>query len=182
MKQPIRTKLLTILLPLLLAACGGGGGGAPSVAASATITNQPSADVFHGIAVPPDPGAAADATVAGIDTDHNGIRDEVDRALAQTYGADLKKYVAAQMIAKSSQKILLVNASDPVAAKVAIFESFDTAACLSDKLNADFNATSDIVDRNILLSYNTRVRQNQILKVQHAVGQFTRSMGDITCK
>ena len=35
--------------------------------------------------LPPDPGVAADATIAGIDANQNGIRDDVELAIFQTY-------------------------------------------------------------------------------------------------
>jgi hypothetical protein len=39
-----------------------------------------------GEGVPPDPGPANDLTVAGIDSNNNGVRDDVERILSQRFG------------------------------------------------------------------------------------------------
>ena len=64
----------------LVAACGGGGGGTsapPPAPAGNTST-------INGIGVPPEPEATSNAaTLAGIDTNANGVRDDVERSIAQ---------------------------------------------------------------------------------------------------
>ena len=64
----------------LVAACGGGGGGTsapPPAPAGNTST-------INGISVPPEPEATSNAaTLAGIDTNANGVRDDVERSIAQ---------------------------------------------------------------------------------------------------
>lgn len=64
---------------LLLTACGGDGS-APKdspVALAGTET-------FNGIAVPPEPSQEANASsVSGVDVNNNGVRDDVERIIAQ---------------------------------------------------------------------------------------------------
>ena len=63
--------------------------------------------------LPPDPGAAGKATLAGIDSDNDGVRDDVQRWILMTYPNSQKTREALIQRAKTMQKILL-NAADPV--------------------------------------------------------------------
>ncbi len=59
-----------------LSSCGGGGGG------SNTSANT---EVINGISVPPEPDPVQNnATVAGVDANNNGVRDDVERKIAET--------------------------------------------------------------------------------------------------
>ncbi len=96
-----------LLLPVvvacssLLASCGGGNDSS-STAESADGTKQalavsgssavpggwtgraPKMEVINGITVPPEPAPAVNnATVAGVDVNNNGVRDDVERRLAK---------------------------------------------------------------------------------------------------
>lgn len=63
--------------------------------------------VINGIKVPPMPDAKInDATIAGVDTDHNGIRDDVDRALAELFGGDMRQYQSAYAVAKMLEDVI----------------------------------------------------------------------------
>ena len=63
--------------------------------------------------LPPDPGAAGKATLAGIDSDNDGVRDDVQRWIALTYPNSQKTRAALRQYALAQQKFLL-NAVDPV--------------------------------------------------------------------
>lgn len=123
----------SLLLPIviacaaLLASCGGGGGDSTSGTASADSTSQalavsgtsavppgwvgrvPKMEVINGITVPPEPPAAANnATLAGIDVNGNGVRDDVERQVAiKTSG--VVQFAAGINVAKSYQKVLVSN-------------------------------------------------------------------------
>lgn len=95
-------KTNTVLLcTLLLASCGGGGGSSTTSTGSVTGTPTVTTEVINGITVPvaPDPVKNA-ATLAGVDSNNNGVRDDVERSLASmTTSADYPsalKYAAAQ--------------------------------------------------------------------------------------
>ena len=47
-------------------------------------------DDVMGKNLPPDPGADADKTIAGIDSNHNGIRDDVELAIFKEYPTSAK--------------------------------------------------------------------------------------------
>jgi len=66
--------------------------------------------------LPPDPGAAGKATLAGIDSDNDGVRDDVQRWIALTYPNSQKTRAALRQDAKAMQVIIL-NASNPAIAR-----------------------------------------------------------------
>jgi hypothetical protein len=56
-----------------------------------------------GVNLPPDPGAEADKTVAGIDVNINGIRDDVELAIFKEYPNSAKKRAVSLQYAKALQ-------------------------------------------------------------------------------
>jgi hypothetical protein len=61
----------------LLASCGGGG--SPAATTTPTVTTE----VINGITVPIAPDTAAnEATLKGVDSNNNGVRDDVERSIA----------------------------------------------------------------------------------------------------
>jgi hypothetical protein len=76
---------------MLLSACNGGGGGS---------------DTINSIAVPPEPDAAANnATLAGVDSNSNGVRDDVERSVA-TVLSSKEDFDAAVLYLSAFQKII----------------------------------------------------------------------------
>jgi hypothetical protein len=73
-------RIAVVMAAGVMAACGGSGspqGSAPG-------------ESINGVLVPPAPDAVTNAaTLAGVDTDANGIRDDIDRRIASEFGADL---------------------------------------------------------------------------------------------
>jgi len=63
--------------------------------------------------LPSDPRAAGKASLAGIDSDHDGVRDDVQRWIAMTYPNLQKTRAALTQSTKTVQEILL-NAAAPV--------------------------------------------------------------------
>ena len=106
--QRSRPSTLTLLLiavsTIILASCGGGGSDSTSSAESADSTKQalgvsgttatvpggwtgraPKLEVINGITVPPEPAPAINnATLAGVDVNANGVRDDVEREIAKS--------------------------------------------------------------------------------------------------
>jgi hypothetical protein len=79
MKPTIDLIVALATLPLILSACGGGSGGG----SSATIPAAPAPQTINGISVPPEPDPVANnATLAGVDSNGNGVRDDVERKIA----------------------------------------------------------------------------------------------------
>lgn len=63
--------------------------------------------------LPPDPGKAGKATLAGIDSDNDSVRDDVQRWIALTYPNSQKTRAVLMQRAKTMQQFLL-DAADPV--------------------------------------------------------------------
>lgn len=107
MKQ---NKLLIVgmlVLPILLSACGGASG---SSANSATTIN--------GITVPPAPDATLNAaTLAGVDSNSNGVRDDVERSIA-VKATNQTSFSASLSIAKEYQNMVTnaISGTDVTAA------------------------------------------------------------------
>jgi hypothetical protein len=61
--------------------------------------------------LPPDPGEAGKATIEGIDSDNDGVRDDVQRYIASTYPNSARARAAASGVAREFQRGLVLAAS-----------------------------------------------------------------------
>ena len=80
--------------------------------------------------LPPDPGAAGKATLAGIDSDNDGVRDDVQRWIALTYPNSQKTRAALTQMAKAKQ-IILLGAADVASARANADIADNAADCIS---------------------------------------------------
>jgi len=80
--------------------------------------------------LPPDPGAAGKTTLEGIDSDNDGVRDDVQRWIVLTYPNSEKTRAALIQMAKAMQTILL-NATDVVNARTYSLEADRASDCIS---------------------------------------------------
>ena len=153
-------------LAVMLAAAGCGGGGRGSDPAPPDSSGNPpvasggvASDVttINGITVPPDPGAAGKASLAGVDVNANGVRDEVERELAAFYGKTPVMHAAALDFARKLQVPLTkpgttsADAITSLTSELIAFECFATA--LGDRDNA--LAAAQVVATR---TYNTKNR------------------------
>lgn len=67
------------------------------------------------IPLPPDPGVAGAASLAGIDSDSDGLRDDVERLIATSFPTSEKIQYAALQLAKAYSTSLLDGANSPLA-------------------------------------------------------------------
>ena len=82
---------------------------------------------INGIPVPPQPDQATNqATVAGVDTNLNGIRDDIDIFLATNYGANPAQYAFAVSFASSLQTALASPSDEHSAHHIASYACVDT--------------------------------------------------------
>lgn len=104
---------LTASCVFLIAACSGGGsssadGQKPAAGTEPTTPSQPADEVINGIKVPPLPDPKInDATQAGVDSNSNGIRDDVERILVTEFGANKAEYDQAVIFAKAEQNLIV---------------------------------------------------------------------------
>jgi hypothetical protein len=85
--------------------------------------------------LPPDPGEAGKQTLEGIDSDNDGVRDDVQRYIAIAYQNSAKTRAALSQYAASLQQALTV-ASDPTAAGGAWTQIANDLSCLADILGS----------------------------------------------
>ena len=93
--------------------------------------------------LPPDPGEAGKATLAGVDADGDGMRDDIERYIALTYPDSAKTRAALTQIALAIQAALL-DANDKGASVDHAIERLNAIRCLryvrgSSEANSIFN-------------------------------------------
>lgn len=133
-----------------LSACQGTSG-APGAATS----NSNSATVINGIAVPPEPDPTINnSTLLGIDSNGNGVRDDVERQIATLYGTNQDQYDGAMRAAKSNQQYLMAN-GDPVQSTTVIINDSNVGSCMNIRFNKDGIATDKAIDTMFYLTFNT---------------------------
>lgn len=109
--------------------------------------SSPVRESINSIPVPPTPDPVQNRrSLAGIDTDANGIRDDIDRRLAERFGADAARYTEARLHALRLQALLVGGSQADIQGYV------DFLKCLPDKarllsLSDQTRATLDTVDR-----------------------------------
>jgi hypothetical protein len=104
--------------------------------------------------LPPDPGEAGKATLEGIDSDDDGVRDDVQRYIVLTYPDSEKTRAGLTQYAQAAQQTLLdadnearsiANANERVRAIDClryILGSVDSASLIRDELKAKFLNTT----------------------------------------
>ena len=148
-------KILYTLLPLtLLTPC-----------AMSSEPADPLPAVIHGHRLPPEPDPKVNnATLLGVDVNHNGVRDDVERWIYATYKDKHPIYIDIAMQAGRAKKLVLIN---PNKAK----EIHDTVVAPLDcesyyKVCVDKPLVHERINnrelRNII--FNTKSRMNAYIK------------------
>jgi len=123
--------------------------------------------------LPPDPGPAGKKTLQGIDSDGDGVRDDVQRWIAQTYPNSQKTRAALIQRSKIMQQVLL-DAADPMKSFVHAKQMSRGISCLSHILSSQFY--------NVLMEQkaqflNTFARSNAWLQANyHLSGNAFKSL------
>jgi hypothetical protein len=131
--------------------------------------------------LPPDPGEAGKATLAGIDSDNDGVRDDVQRWIALTYPNSQKTRTALSQIAKAKQ-VILMNAADAINARAYALEEDRASDCLTYVRtqikgvgkNDDYDIGSEIQARYL----NTYLRTKTYLQYDSHLGGMTFTLPD----
>ncbi|PTQ83143.1 hypothetical protein C8R21_102146 [Nitrosospira multiformis] len=93
--------------------------------------------------LPPDPGSAGEATLLGIDSDGDGVRDDIQRYIALEYPSSEKTRLALTNIAKSYQAMLTVPPNNLQAARVIADQSDRAIRCLAFIMGIDPSITAN---------------------------------------
>lgn len=163
---------------LVLGGCGGGGSGSdsatsqpPTSPTAALSSGGVAADVttINSVSVPPDPGAPAKASLAGVDTNGNGVRDEVEREIAAYVGTAPDKHVAALGFARKLQIPLAAPITTSADALESVTNELKAFECLAAALG-DRDEALAIADAITARSYNTKTRLTEHTRVYDLSG------------
>ncbi len=128
-----------------------------------------SATVINGVTVPPEPDPELNnATLAGIDVNGNGVRDDVERDIVLNYSNSKKRMAALFELAIGNRNSLLAaDANDSTSAVAAIRRTDSAISCLHyiDPMNAN-----SIENQLASIELNTEPRWNAYIKVQKILG------------
>lgn len=160
------------VLAAILAGCGGGEHGGSKNAAT----------VINGVQVPADPEQAARATVVGVDVNANGVRDEVERALARSYGADPSLYAVSMTLARSLQTIIQQSSEATAPSAQSLIQAQqDAFRCAAH--NAGLQRATEISTEVTLRTFNTKERMRERRRIDQAAGTFEiQARGSETCQ
>ena len=87
---------------------------------------------INGIAVPPLPDATTNqATLSGVDSNNNGIRDDIDRLIAKEFGANPENYAEAANYARTEQAAITSPSPETVS------QHIDLMRCIEDNQKLD---------------------------------------------
>ncbi|VAW48155.1 hypothetical protein MNBD_GAMMA04-1165, partial [hydrothermal vent metagenome] len=135
-----------------------------------TITVFPILTI-NGVRLPPEPlPEENNATLVGIDSNDNGVRDDVERAIYTTYPTKIRQQVLMQT-ARADQQML----ADPDGVENAVkwdrIMTNNTIACDS-YLFRTFGLSFDLPSTRFLTDaiYNTKDRVERYLRYNHALG------------
>lgn len=107
------------------------------------------------VSLPPDPGEAGKATLQGIDSDADGVRDDVQRYIVFSSPDSERKREALLQSAKASQSALLGSSQKPLAVQ-AINAYLQGLDCLNYSVSIDEETSLRVSLRSAIL--NTRDR------------------------
>lgn len=132
-----------LALPIFLSACGGGSGSSANTA-----------NTINGITVPPAPDPVINnATLAGVDSNKNGVRDDVERKVAEKLGGNTVNFQEAMLIAKTEEAAIINPTPEAVATHL------DAVACRTGD-QASRKITSEITK----FTLNTKERSQAYAK------------------
>lgn len=127
---------LAFAAAVMISGCSGGGGGSdspggvasPSAPAASSPTSSGTAPAQRII-----DNEDLTAGLKGIDANNNGIRDDIDRLIAQKYSITPAMKKAVEQKAKALQKILSVDTK--IQARIAFNESMRAGNCVYDNFS-----------------------------------------------
>jgi hypothetical protein len=130
-----------------------------------------------GVILPPDPGPAGMTTLAGIDSDGDGVRDDVERWIAVTQPTSARNRMALMQAARGIQEATLFNGVQSQAAAGLDAES-SAETCLSG-IMGDSRAASTLSDELDSIELNTGQRVQAYLTANSLMGGTAFSLPSV---
>lgn len=134
-------------------------------------------DDVMGKNLPPDPGAEADKTIAGVDANNNGIRDDVELAIFKEY-PDSAKTRAAYLQYAVALQIGLTQVFNSETLVAMAQETSRARGCFYE-LDEEIRASIQREDSFEKIILNTDVRKN---KLEEMYDKYMVSHGDVKGK
>jgi hypothetical protein len=113
--------------------------------------------------LPPDPGAAGKATLEGIDSDNDGVRDDVQRWIVMSYPNSQKTREALRQLTVAQQRFIL-DAADPAKSLSNAIERGKAMDCL---FYVDSSIAYSVVQEFKAATLNTYIRSKAYLQADH---------------
>lgn len=140
-------------------------------------------DDVMGKNLPPDPGAEADKTIAGIDANTNGIRDDVELAIFKEYpdSAKTRAVLLQYALALQMEMTLPILNKETVTASVEDNESRAFKCIWSISSRSDMKKFTEETERNENFvknhQLNTELRKKYMHDFYEYVGSYSMSRG-----
>lgn len=112
-----------------------------------------------------DPGEAGIKTLGGIDSDNNGVRDDVQRWINESFNSNANMKKALNQIAKSDQSQIL-NSNNEEKASLLIKDK-RPIDCLYERMEESDLVYSSMINDYEKLTYNTLERLKAFVKIQN---------------
>lgn len=168
--------------------CSGSSSGISTLPGDVALTPLPAAVTLESTPMildpsklPPAPDPALnDATIAGVDSNNNGIRDDVERWIAQTYPTSAKMRAAmAQMALNSQKEITTPKLTRDTAYQIAL-EGMDATNCVGDMESVTGQKWN--IKNYMAQMYSTRARYSALIDFQNTMGSRAFSVPQVnTC-
>ncbi len=107
-------------------------------------------------------------SLAGIDADNNGVRDDIDRYIKMTYTVPAQQSAAIQS-AKSTQNTLLVDKSNKSEVEKVALQGMRATKCAGDSFGADGMGFGTMRREIRSLTTNTKTRLLSYLEFSKAL-------------
>lgn len=118
--------------------------------------------------LPPDPGEEGKITIAGIDNNNNGVRDDVERHIASLNTSEINKDLLMNLANKLQAGIKL--GGSPAASIDNSYSLIDQGYCIRSYIAT--SEASDFTEDIYILQYNTKIRLTEYFKTRnHFSGQ-----------
>ncbi len=114
-----------------------------------------------GSGMPPDPGESGKQTIEGIDSDNDGIRDDVERVVSLMYASNAKARAFGYVMAKTYQTLIENPNMSKSEMKRVLLDIFQTSDCTDKATN---HQVKEKIMPYVLNTYERSIRYIEILR------------------
>ena len=171
-RSPLRSDFVRVLL--FVSVCFTMGAGCSRCSGSRTEIPTPGLSTIQVPGLPPDPGEAGMKTLDGVDSDHDGVRDDIQRWIAIKFKDSEKKRAALRQLAIAMQQELR-SVDDRIQSQQDSIRTLKAVDCMSG-IFEESNQGDQVLRELESLAYNTAERSQAAIKVdKNFDGQEYRS-------